>query len=65
MSVGEEGKGPGGARGSCHGNGFLGNQVKTTRARGQGGFDSEIRTNNHSPYQSLGVNLHTNISGRL
>ena len=64
MSVGEGGKGPGCGRGSCHGDGFSGNQVKTTRGGGQGGFDSEIRTN-HSPYLSLGINHHTNTCGHL
>lgn len=64
MSVGEGGKGPGCGRGSCHGDGFSGNQVKTTRGGGQGGFDSEIRTN-HSPYLSLGINHRTNTSGHL
>ena len=51
-------------RGSCHGEGFSGNQVKTTRGEGRGGCDSEIRTQ-HSPYLSLASSRRTNTAGHL
>ena len=50
-------------RGSRHGDGFSGNQVKTTRGGG-GVAITEIRTS-HSPYLSLAGSRHTNTAGRL